>query len=68
MQQRASATARQTLQFENSSSALVIYLDGKRPQLSYAVSFLADSAGGGHPIGPPGLAGLTPRKTHFSAG
>lgn len=52
MQQRASATARQTLQFENSSSALVIYLDGKRPQLSYAVSFLADSAGGGHPTRP----------------
>ncbi len=40
------------LQFSNETSELVIYLDGNRPTLSYAVSFFADAPEGGRPTRP----------------
>lgn len=40
------------LVFENESSELVIYLDGDKPTLSYAISFFADAPDGGHPTRP----------------
>jgi vibriolysin len=40
------------LQFSNETSELVIYLDGNRPMLSYAVSFFADAPEGGRPTRP----------------
>lgn len=40
------------LQFRNESTELVIYLDGNRPKLAYAVSLFADTPDGGHPTRP----------------
>jgi len=40
------------LLFRNESSELVIFLDGGKPKLSYAVSFFADSREGGQPTRP----------------
>jgi len=40
------------LLFRNESSELVIFLNGGKPKLSYAVSFFADSREGGQPTRP----------------
>lgn len=40
------------LKFSNSSSGLVIYLNGETPTLAYAVSFFADTDAGGDPTRP----------------
>jgi len=50
VQARQSETAE--LRFRNESTELVIYLDGDKPMLSYAVSFFADTPAGGHPTRP----------------
>lgn len=55
VQDRQSGTDK--LQFRNESTELVIYLDGDRPMLSYAVSFFADTPAGGHPTRPTFLVG-----------
>ncbi len=50
VQDRQSGAAK--LQFRNEFTELVIYLDGDKPMLSYAVSFFADTPAGGHPTRP----------------
>lgn len=53
------------LTFRNESSELVIYLDGDRPILSYAVSFFADTPGGGNPTRPTFLVDAHNAKILF---